>query len=293
MKFAAMTTFHMKAIQSFSIKPLKTSKFLLLGIAAGLIGIHLTITWKRGYTDLWSLSLLFWVTVCHLIWKRRNSLTLKTGVFSSLFGTLIIASVLLESTFPLNKFPYISPFISGVGLSLIASGVKGLKQYWQELLLLFFPGAAYVTLLFLIDLPAITAKFAAFVLWYLGFKVYRQGVNITLPTGWVEVNQGCSGLETILQLWVLAVLFLVMFPITGPKKFLVPIVATLLGFVINAARVALMAILVASSNLKTFEYWHTGNGSLVFSMISVLIFGLFCLFILRLNERQKQDFVES
>ena len=283
----------MRAIHPPSVTPLKTSKFLLLGIAAGLIAIHLTITWQREYTDLWGMSVLFWFVVCSLVWKKRNTLSLETGVISSSLGTLIIAAVLIESTFPINKFPYVSPFISAVGLGLIASGFKGLKQYWQELLLLFFPGAAYVTLLFLMDLPALTAKFATFVLWYLGFKVYRQGVNINLPTGWVEVNQACSGLETILQLWVLAVLFLVMFPITGHKKILVPVVATFLGFVINAARVALMAILVASSNLKTFEYWHNGNGSLIFSMISVLIFGLFCLVLLRLDEPQKQDSIKS
>lgn len=282
----------MKAIYSLPVK-LQPSKFLLLGIAVGLIAIHLTITWKRGYADLWGMSVLFWVVVSSLIWNRRNALSLETGVFSSSLGTLLIATILSESTFPINKFPYVSPFISALGLSLIASGFKGLKQYWQELLLLLFPGAAYATLLFLIDLPILTAKFATFLLWYLGFKIYRQGVNLHLPTGLVEVNQACSGLETILQLWVLAVLFLVMFPTNGRNKFLVPVVASLLGFVINTVRVALMSILVASSNPKTFEYWHTGNGSLIFSMISVLIFGLFCLVLLRLDEPKKQDSVKS
>ena len=283
----------MTAIHSPSVKPLKPSSLLLLGIAAGLIAIHLTITWKRGYTDFWGMSVLFWVAGCSLVWKKRNTLSLETGVISSLVGTLLIALVLFDSTFPINKFPYVSPFISALGLSLIASGFKGLKQYWQELLLLLFPGAAYATLLFLIDLPILTAKFATFLLWYLGFKIYRQGVNLHLPTGLVEVNQSCSGLETILQLWVLAVLFLVMFPTNGRKKFLVPVVASLLGFVVNVVRVALMSILVASSNPKTFEYWHTGNGSLIFSMISVLIFGLFCLVLLRLDEPKKQDSVKS
>ena len=278
----------MKAIYSLPVK-LQPSKFLLLGIAVGLIAIHLTITWKRGYADLWGMSVLFWVVVSSLIWNRRNALSLETGVLSSSLGTLLIAAVLVESTFPINKFPYVSPFISAVGLGLIASGFKGLKQYWQELLLLFFPSVAYVTLLFLIDLPILAAKFATFLLWYLGFRVYRQGVNISLPTGAVEVNQACSGLENILLLWVLTVLFLVMFPIDGSKKILVPIVASFLGFATNGFRVALMAILVASSNQKSFEYWHTGNGSLIFSTVSVLLFGLFCLLILRLDEPKKQN----
>ena len=283
----------MTAIHSPSVKPLKPSSFLLLGIAAGLIAIHLTITWKRGYTDFWGMSVLFWVAGCSLVWKKRNTLSLETGVISSLVGTLLIALVLFDSTFPINKFPYVSPFISAVGLGLIASGFKGLKQYWQELLILFFPGVANGTLLFVFDISAWTAKFATFVLWYSGFEVSRQGINITLTTGFVEVNRGCSGLQSILQLWVLAVLFLVMFPIDGCKKILVPVVATLLGFVVNGVRVALMAYLAASSNHKAFDYWHTGDGSLIFSMISVLLFGLFGLFILQVNEPKKQDSIKS
>lgn len=268
---------------------IKTSKFWLVGIAAGLIAIHLTITWKREYTDLLGMSVLFWVVVCSLVWKKRNTLSLETGVISSLLGTLIIALVLLENTFPINRFPYISPFISAVGLGLLASGFKGLKQYWQELLILLFPGVAYVTLLFLVDLSELTAKFATFVLWYSGFQVSREGVKISLLTGAVEVNPSCSGLENLLHLWVLTVLFLVMFPISDRKKFLVPVIANLLGFVVNGVRVALMAILVASSKQKAFEYWHTGDGSLIFSMISVLLFGLFCVFLLRQDERSQES----
>lgn len=283
----------MRAIYSPPFKPLKSSKFFLLGIAAGLIAIHLTITWKRGYTDLWGMSLLFWVAVCLLIWKKRDKLNLETDVISSFLGALIIGSVLIESTFSINKFPYISPFISAIGLSLIASGFRGLKQYWHELLVLFFPSVAYITLLFLIDISVLTAKFATFVLWYLGFEASRQGVNINFNTVGVEVNQSCSGLESILHLWVLSILFLVVFPTDNRKKILLPVVASLLGFVVNGVRVALMAILVVSSNQKAFEYWHTGDGAIIFSMISVLLFGLFCLFVLRLDEPGKQDYIES
>lgn len=282
----------MEAIKLRSFKALINLRFWLLGIATCLVVIHLTVTWKREYTDLWGTSVLLWLVVCYLVWKKRNILSLKTDVISSCSGALLLAVVVVESVYPINKFPYVSPVISAIGLSLIASGFKGLKQYWQELLILFFPCVAYVTLQFFIDISVLTGKFATFILWYLGFQVYRQGVNIILPTGVVEVNQSCSGLENILHLWVLAVLFLVMFPPAGYKKVLVPVMASILGFGVNGVRVALMAILVASDNHKTFQYWHTGDGSLIFSMFSVLIFGLFCLFLLRLDEPKKQDYIK-
>ena len=200
--------------------------------------------------------------------------------------------MLIKSISHSNNFPYISPLISAIGLGLVASGFKGLKQYWQELLILFFLGVPQVTLLSLIDISALTAKFAAFVLWYLGFKVSLQGVNINLPGGGVEVFSGCSGMESILHLWGLAVLFLVMFPTKGSKRILVPIVAVLLAFLINGVRVVLMALLAVSSNQQAFKYWHKGDGSLIFSMISVLLFGLFCLFMLRVDTGENEDSVE-
>jgi exosortase/archaeosortase family protein len=55
-------------------------------------------------------------------------------------------------------------------------------------------------------------------------------------------------------------------------------VAVITAFVVNAARVALLAVLVSLSQLEAFKYWHQGTGSVIFSMIAVLIFGLFCWF---------------
>ncbi len=279
----------MKAIQFSLAKPLKNTKFWLLGIAVVLIAIHLNITWKSDNSNLWGISVIFLSTVCYLIWEKRNNFSLESGVISSFLGTLLIALILSKSTSFSENFPYVSPFISAVGLGLIASGFKGLKQYWQELLILFFLGVPKVTLLWLIDISPLTAKFAAFVLWYSGFEVSRQGLNITLPTGTVEVYPGCSGMEAIIHLCGLAVLFLVMVSTDWSKKIIVPGVAILIAFVVNGIRVALMAVLAAPSTQKAFEYWHKGDGSLIFSLISVSIFGLFCLFLLRQNEPSNQD----
>jgi exosortase/archaeosortase family protein len=45
-----------------------------------------------------------------------------------------------------------------------------------------------------------------------------------------------------------------------------------------------MAILVAQQQMAAFDYWHEGDGSLVFSLIAVLLFGLFCWFLLGRTE---------
>jgi cyanoexosortase A len=272
------------------VKPLKSSKFWLLGIAAGLVAIYLNVTARLGDFNLLSISALFWLVVSLLVWRKHKSLSLESGILSSFVGATLIAAILLKITsITGGHFIRLYPFMAAVGLALLASGLKGFKQYWQELLVLFFLGVPNILLSSLIDISVFTAQFAAFILWYLGFDVSRQGVYVTLPRGGVEVFAGCSGLESMTHLLGLAVIYLVMFPTDWGKKVLMPLVAISLAFIVNGVRVALMAVLAESSNLEAFEYWHTGNGSAIFSMISVLLFGLFCLFLMRQEEQADRD----
>ncbi len=104
----------------------------------------------------------------------------------------------------------------------------------------------------------------------------RQGAFIALPTGRVEVYGACSGVSNVLQMLYISLLFLLLVPLRWPQRLLCMVIAPLIGFFVNAGRVALMAILVANTRQEAFEYWHTGDGSLVFSAIAVLLFGAFC-----------------
>jgi cyanoexosortase A len=168
-----------------------------------------------------------------------------------------------------------------------------LKQYRGELLVLSSISLPKILPLSLIDISLLTAKFASLILWYTGFEVTRNGVYIYLPTGSVEVYPGCSGLELIFQMLSLALLFLLMFPQKVKQKIIVPIIAITLAFIVNGVRVALMAVLVAQGHKEAFDYWHEGEGSLIFSLISVLLFGLFCWFSLGMTERRNKDAAES
>ena len=272
---------------------LKDSRLWLLGIAAGLIAIQLTVNWRDGNINSWSTSVLFWFAICSVVWEKRQTLRLKAGIISSLLGTLLIAAVLLKSASHAGNFYYVAPFISATGLGLLASGVKGLKQYWQELLALFCLGVPQVSILSLADISELTAKFAAFVLSHLGFAVSRQGVYVALSTGAVEVNPACSGIRNIIQLFSIAVLFLVLFPINWKQKLFVPLVAVFLAFTVNGFRVAMLAILVAYSTPENFEYWHKGDGAQLFSLTSALLFGLFCYLMLRIDESKAQESAQS
>ncbi len=282
----------MKSIHLTPVSRLKNAQFWLLAIGAGLIAIHITLTWKSDNPSLLGTSLLFWIAVSSLIWEKRHSLNLESGVFSSFLGLSIIGIVLLKSASltSFGGFLFLFPFIVALGIALLASGFRGLKQYKGELLTLFFLGAPKLLPSLLISqVTLLTAKLATFILWYTAFEVTRSGVNIYLPTGSIEVASGCSGIEIIFQQLGLALIFIFMFPLNKQHKILAPIVAAILGFVVNGVRVALMAVIVAKGNQEAFEYWHHGDGSLIFSMIAVILFGLFCWFILNINEPKIQQ----
>ncbi|MGQ4646832.1 cyanoexosortase A [Lyngbya aestuarii] len=283
-------------MKTFSLlSAIKGSQFLLLGIATGLITIHLSLTERIDGSSVSSIGLLFWLAAASLIWQKRNSLNLESDVFSSFLGILLIAVVLLRSSSPQLTTHFLGafPFLSGLGLALLASGFKGLRQYWQELLLLFFLGVPKAAIFPVIDISVVTAKFAAVMMWYTGFDVFQQGVTVMLPGGGVNVQPFCSGLRGIFYLLGLSVLTLVMFPVSGVKKYFVPIIAMILAFVVNGVRVVIMAFFASTQNQKVLAYWHDGQGSLVFTLMAVMLFGLFYFFLLRQEGIQDQTDVDS
>ncbi|MDY7020241.1 MAG: cyanoexosortase A [Cyanobacteriota bacterium] len=268
------------------MKTLTESRFWLLGVAVGLMAIHLTLTIHRGSPDLQAISFFFWFAASSLVWQKRDRLNLTSGIFPTLLGLIVIAAVLLKSsTSATSNFLGVSPFISGVGLTLLASGFRGFRYYWQELLILFFLGVPKVLLWPVIDISGLTARFTTFILWYSGFKVYRLGFNIVMPGGAVNVNMGCSGLSGMFYLLGFAVLFLILFPLQKlQKKILVLISSLAIAFVVNGIRVAVMAFFANIQDKVSLDYWHVGDGSLIFMMISVVLFGSLYWFLLNQEE---------
>ncbi len=296
----------MKNLHFLTVNPLIISRFWLLGIGASLIAIYMTFLWKAQDIAHLGMSAIFGLSVASLLWEKRRSLNLQSEIFPTVLGALLIALVLWQSAaispeVVLNKrnfnlystsFLRLIPLISALGLGLLASGFKGLKQYWQELTILFFLSVPSVVLSLMVDISLLTAKFSAFLLWCSGFQVSLQGVYINLPTGSVKVYSGCSGMESMIYLLGLSVICLILFPIQRRKQIFVPIVAVTVGFIVNGVRVAFLTVLIASLNKQAFDYWHTGEGSLIFGMIAVMIFGFFYLFLLRQEEPEDSDAAE-
>lgn len=283
----------MKMVSPTLFKDLRQPRPWILGIVAGLVAIHLSVLLRVGDVNMLSTSALFWLTTWSLLSPKLRS-PQPTSLLSSLVGSSLIGLVLFKSQFLVNSdFFRVSPLLSILGVALLLSGFRGLKQHWRELLLLSFLVPSPVVLRTFFDFSTATAQFATSLLWYLGFEVSRNGIFVYLPNGGIEVYAACSGIDTIFQLLQLAIMIVLMFSATWPQKVLLLLLAILVGFVANSIRVALLAILSTSTTEAVFDYWHTGNGSLIFSVAAVLMFGLSCLFLLRPNQEMNVKAIES
>ncbi|OCQ90452.1 cyanoexosortase A [Nostoc sp. MBR 210] len=284
----------MKATRIFP-QPLTQPQMWLLGIGGGLVATLLTIIWKADDDSHLGMTVLALFAVFSLLGDKKHNLKLESEVISSVLGTVLIGVVLWYSThFPPGKlfavYTHVAPFVAALGLSLLASGWQGLKQYWQELVIIFFAGVPKVLIFALLDikpLSILTAKLSTLMLWYAGFEVYLQDVYINLPTGGIKVAENCAGIEWICHLLGLAVIGLLMFPLERKKRIFVPIVAVIIAFIVNAVRVAILAVIAANQNQNSFKFWHVGDGSLIFGMITVILFGIFYWFLL--NQKADKD----
>lgn len=277
---------------------LQNLKFWLLAIAAGLISTHLSMSWKlNGNLDQIIVSLLGWGAVLFLLSHKPIGANLESGPGSSVIGFLLIGWSLTRSISTHTRDDAlfeILPLASAIGFILLGSGNKGFKQYWQELLLIFIlciPTELIIQSDKLIPVATLTATFSAILLWHLGFDVSSQGQIVTLPIGSINVTPVCGGLTSIIIPLQLAILFITTFPINRLKKVSALTVALGSAFIVNVFRVALLAVLVTKP--EAFNYWHYGDGSQIFTLISLLISGLFYYFLLQKENFERQASTEE
>lgn len=286
----------------YALKLAHQPKYWILAIAASLFAIHLGLTWKTGDLKTLSISVIFWGAIVSQIWDRKDTYNLESNLFSSVLGTTILTLALVKTSQIAEGGPFLQalPLIFALGLGLIASGVKGLQQYWQELLAFFIlalPGErflsgileGFMTLISGQQLTHITAQFATLVLKIVGFNVSLDDVFIILPNSTVKVYEGCSGASSIDFLMRLGFLFVIMFPTQRIAKFITPLLAILVGFFVNGVRVFIMAYLANTGDDKAFDYWHVGDGSQIFGAIAVLLFGGACYLLIKKDDFDSSD----
>jgi cyanoexosortase A len=255
---------------------------------------HLVLVLQHQTAAQLGITLICWYAVAALALRSWRQLDLSSGVPASIVGLLLLGltvggSIWMAKAY--EKILFLYPLSGAVGLGLLASGFRGLWQYWRELIILFFLGIPRGFISEWIDLSPMTAKVAAFLLWYLGRNVQLVDTEIVLPGGSVNVDKGCDGTGVISYLLCLAVVFVFLFRIVGSRRVLALGAAAILAFITNMIRVLALALMEAAGRHEAFEYWHAGSGSIVWTVLPVILFGVVGLMLLRkggptANERE-------
>jgi len=273
---------------------LASVRFELAAIGLGAIAIYLVQLLQfegTGTADRVTLALVFWGALIYLVWQRQGQLRLESDTVSTLLGLLLLGLLLVKSVTLFwfeSAFLRVAPLLVGLSVGLLASGWRGLAQYWREgivILLLCLPSEYFVKPLFtqVIDATQVIAGVAAFGLWYLGFDVELQGNIVSLPWGSVQVIYPCTGADAAWMLLKLAVVFVLVVSLSWKQRALALLAAPAIGFGSGLIRVAILVNLV--DDQATFDYWHGGAGDAIFSTAAMLAFGILCQAIVSRNEK--------
>jgi len=229
------------------------------------------------------LGLLVWGAAWICLEDHWENLTPSPSAPSLLLGTLLVAWILWRTALvaSYDSLLYITPPLAMVGLALLLRPLGRLGQFRESLVIsLLMPVWLLVVKLFPEQsLSLFTARASALLLQLLGLAPQVNGRLISFAGGGaVRVEGVCNGLEVIYQAMAVAVIFLICFPLSRPRdRVAVLLIAPLVGAVSNVFRIALLGLIVAiGGSLKesSFEFWHKGSGSLIFSGLSVLAIGL-------------------
>lgn len=229
------------------------------------------------------LALLVWGAAWICFEDHWDGLEPAPSGWSLLLGALLLGWIVWRTAgvSSYDSLLYLTPPLAMVGLALLLRPLRRLGQFRESFAIaLLLPMWLLVVKLFPEQpLSLVTARASALLLQLLGLAPQVSGRVISFAGGGsVRVEGVCNGLEVIYQALAVAVIFLVCFPLCRSRDRLsVLLLAPLVGAVSNVVRIALLGLIVAiggSLKQNSFEFWHKGSGSLIFSGLSVLAIGL-------------------
>jgi cyanoexosortase A len=274
--------------------PQKTSfardqNFLFLIILGLIFAIYLTIYWRCN-EDINRVFVLGIIYSCFFFkfYQKQNEITFSSSLGSRLIGLLLIFIPLVRSRFILfieegSAFQYLSflfVFISVLGYLILIIGFKGLKQFKQELIFLSIASILLPFINIIVSiagknikdnfLTVISAKFATFFLWYLGFNTVNQASMISVNGGAIDVIWGCTGWHLFMLLLQISCCVLFLFRSSFKNPFFPFIISFFISFILSIIRIIIMAFVVKEK--VAFDYWHHGQGSSLFTSAGMILF---------------------
>lgn len=240
--------------------------------------------WLTQPAELALLVLLVWGGALCCIEDQLPRLKPNPHPFYMVLGVaiLIAAQWRQENLLQPQRIVLLLPMLQGTGLLLILGPPKTWRMRLEPLLalsLLPLQGLAQ-QLIPIPELSKLTALLCQQFFLSFGIDAVVIGNELRLAGGGVSVAGACSGSAMLAQLIVVGGIVSLVFPLAqGRWRILSTIavmtVAPIFALFANTLRIGLLAWLNASSwpqRQSWFDFFHHGEGGLLFSLIAVTIF---------------------
>ena len=232
---------------------------------------------------------LAWAAMLLVASERRDSPILANPpawIPGALFVLAPFAWLARPDYGPLHRTAALS---SGIGLLLLAGGLRQLPRRGRELLLLSLPLISPFPRQIAEAVSPLrgTAVVATLFLRAAGVPAVMDGQDIAFSGTGIAVLEPCTGVEQLSQLLALSLVVLCFFGTTLAQKIAVPLVALACGFLANAARVATIGILVRDLPSRVDLWDGTGLYAPVFSAGAAALTCLVWWPLLRAPSRQQ------
>lgn len=252
---------------------------LLAGFQA-LMSVWLTSSTQRDQ-GVTMLAVVVWGGAAICMEDQLENFQVRPSRASLVAGLTLLVYATWRSiiVLDLDSMVYVLPMIQGLGLALMARPVRQLLSFRQPLFVLSLFSLHFLAFKLLPEywLSVTTGKLGQIIL--LLFDVESKSFGRILSAGGagVSIQPACSGSGMIAQLTVIAIVFLMAFPIKSISARIIFLVsAPLIGYLVNVSRIVILAVISDSSLSQKqylFDFMHDEWGGLVFSGIATLIVG--------------------
>ncbi|MFL5415905.1 MAG: archaeosortase/exosortase family protein [Myxococcales bacterium] len=267
-----------------------TTRIVLVAVAALVVAaLQIVLAVRAGAGELWLVSVLAWGGALFVANPGEGEVP---GRGARLAGALFVTLSLLELATPqLRVADRLAPLAAGAGLLLVAGGFASIRANGRALLLLCLPllHPPPRAVREVLDTSQATAFASGLLLRAFGVAVERHGTLLVLPDSSLTVAGACSGINQMCELLAVAVLAAVLLETTARRSAWLAASAVAVGFAVNAARIAFLAMLADGGQTDLFELWHEGSASLLVSGLATAVWGTLCVLVVRYRVSQRRE----
>jgi exosortase len=215
----------------------------------------------------------------YLIWTKRNLLKKTAPGHKDHPIYLLVLSILLYTVAFIIDFRflmYLAFILSLCGLILFmwGSDILGALKFPLFYLMLMVPLPYAITTNIAFPLQLISSKYASILLDLFNISILQDGVNLYITGYSFVIEKGCSGLNSIIALFTLAVLFAYSVDAPMVKKLFLVFSSFPIAFMANVTRIVVVILVAKTFGKDVAEsFFHSFSSIFLFAIALLLLIG--------------------